>query len=475
MLAIMGLAPVALAGYALVMFLVATFTGCDNGKPDKKDDDIGTDGDDVPPDDGDASAVDDDTPQVDEGDDAPDIDDVPDVTDDDGLVDPDDDITDDDAIDTDLPDEDADVDPGCADVRTGFTPCVATFSGPIKDLDAIAGGVTAFGGAIPSIFRCTTNGLNAAACDLKAELPDEGLEASQYHATPFGSTIVSAMPVGAQTPIRIFAIDEAAATPAEAILAQRTLGQITIGSGSDAVELAIEGSGGFATVQTTAVPTERSFIGLRATNDGAATGLVGALANFDGDVLNLRSPGFPKGRNTMGMGATTLNLGSSDKEYVVAANAGAVDAADSFEAGIAIFDPEASSLLRVKLCGLGEVELAAIPEIAFDATGRKAYVVVESPSPALKRINLETCAEEMNTAIGANLDGEVVDMVVDGTTAYLADAGGKILFVDIATPAVMGSVALPGAPTACAMNGANLFCAWGDHLGAIDPATIELE
>ena len=462
-----------LIGCALLLTFVL-FTGCEKRKPENQDDEVRPDVDGLEP-------VDDWSPDAD----VPDIDvlddadaDMPDEVDED-LPDGADEIPDEDVSDVDEDtdsdaDSDADSDDGCEPSK-GFNPCAAKFSGPIGDLDARTGGVVAFGGSPASVYVCDTSGMGEAACQVKATIP-AGLFASQRLFTPFGYSLATAVPQGEKKPISIFKIDEGASNPADAILGRKDIAQITISSGSDPLMFDLAGPGGIAAFSSAQVPVERFFVGAgQATNDGSTVGMLLALADFDGDWASLRMPGLAKGLETSGVASTTLNLGEGDKEYVVAMNAGRIDASDPFEAGISIFDPDASSVLRVKHIPLGEAELSRVAEISFDSTGRKAWVSFEKPAAAIKLVNLESGSVEKEVLLGSAVAGEVADMVLAGSRLYLADSGGGVVFVDLSADAVMGSVALPDAPTACAMSEGLLFCAVGERLAAIDPEEVELD
>ena len=469
MFAIIGVLPLGYLAYAGLVFgvgvLTSLITGCDKPKTQGPDDDAELpDGDDLPVD-HDAVDVDDAT------DDSGEID----VPDDDGDIEPDLDETDDDVSDDDVPDGDMpddDNDPAC-EPRKGLNPCVAKLSGFIGDIDDSAEGLTLFGGSPSSVYVCETDGLSAATCTAKATLPAE-LKASQFSATPFGYSIATASPEGAATPVSIFHVDDDAASPGEAIIGRRDISQITIGSGSDAVVLDILGSGGIAVYSAAETPAERFFVGLDAANDGAATSLLGHFRNFDGDLANMGMPAFTRGVVTGGVGTATLDIGEGEKSYVIAINAGKIDASDLFEAGFSVIDASGSSPLRKKNASLGEVELSPIPEIAFGSSGKNAWVAFEKPQAALKLVNLESGTVEKEISLEGSLSGSVKALIASGARIFVGDSAGKIIFVDAEAGSVLGAVELAGAPTACAMRGDFLYCGVNGNLAGIDPSAVEL-
>nr|HPQ82103.1 hypothetical protein [bacterium] len=215
--------------------------------------------------------------------------------------------------------------------------------------------------------------------------------------------------------------------------------------------------------------------GLDALSDGAATSLLGNFRNFDGDFANMGMPAFTRGVVTGGVGSAVLDIGEGDREYVVAVNAGSIDASDAFEAGFSVIDASGSSPLRRKNVTLGEAEMAPLPEIAFGPSGRNAWVAFERPQAALKLVNLESGAIEKEISLGSSLSGSVTVLVASGARLFVGDSAGKVLFVDTGAGSVEGSVELSGAPTACAMRGEYLYCGVGGYLAGIDPNEVELE
>ncbi|HPQ81503.1 MAG TPA: hypothetical protein PLZ86_07245, partial [bacterium] len=264
--AIIGVLPILVyAGYAAAAALAAALlTSCDGGKAHD------TDGDLRPDDDG-KNPVDDDAADTDGIQDSPEVD----VSDDDGDIEADlDGGADDDT-------HDDDTDPAC-EGRAGFNPCVAKLAGSVGDIDDSLKGLAVFGGSPASVYVCETEGLASASCTAKATLP-AGLRAAQFSETPFGYWVATATPEGAAVPVSFFHIDDAASSPASAVLNRKDISQITVGSGSDEVVLDITRSGGIAVFEADEEPSERFFLGLDALSDGASTSLLGNLRNFDGD------------------------------------------------------------------------------------------------------------------------------------------------------------------------------------------------
>lgn len=347
----------------------------------------------------------------------------------------------------------------------------ASFAAPVADLDPESGGhVVAYGGGAPAfVCSCATDGLADAACALRAEIPDPIAPVS-YFSTPFGYAIADAAPADDGNPLDLFRISEAGGDPADAVEGSETVDVL------DPLDFAPTYPRGIAAYHTAVDPRDRFFVATR--NDGplwgdAIPGTIFCFADQYGDWASMEPLLISPGLKTSALATTVLDLGAGAKTYLVALNAGAIAPDDAYTAGVSVFDPEGSPPTHIKTIPLGEVAAAPLPELPLDGTGTVAHVAIEAPAKQLARVNLVTDAVT-TIALGGAVLGSVVDLAVDGPKAYLADSSGRVVFVDLAVVAVVGSFVLPAAPTALAVSGGFLYVAVGTDLIAIDPALVPI-
>lgn len=351
----------------------------------------------------------------------------------------------------------------------------ASFGGPVADLDpTVGGGLIAFGGMPSAVHRCQPNGIGDAVCTVVAEFP-AGIHPINSFSTPFGYALAIAAPAASGNPIDLFRIDEAAIDPALAVEGHKTIDDVIIpGLGYSFMPTFPLG---IAAYHDLTPAHDRLFIATR--NEYQVPGIVAqgvvlCAADSPADFAMMQPPVFSPGLDTSALVTTQLTIGGVPKTVLVALNAGRIDPADAYTAGISVFDPDSPVTVHLKTIALGEVAAAKLAEMPLDASGTIAYVVIEAPQKRLVAVNLQTNAVA-TIPLGNALVGETTGLDVEGTTAYIADASGRIVFVDIPSASVLGFVPLPEPPTALTAVGPFLYVAAGHNVIAIDPALVELQ
>jgi len=391
---------------------------------------------------------------------------------------------------------DSGFDAGLTDVA-GVNFYAATLPGPIADMEMNNGKLYVMLTDPPSIYQCTVNGIQNAECVLKASLP-AGLNPVSFNVTPAGYAVAVASPA-AGYPIDLMKVDLSGVNPSSAVKGRKSFSKITVSSGGGEITLDLRhphGVRGYVvhteTVEhytdggTAVKVTDRDHAALAveqaASDGGIPSGLVLSFWDLDGDWAKMKMPGLVKGTRTTALGITKMDPGADGgtygtdggtRDYLVALNSGIVDIGDPWTAGFAIFDHEASSMLRVGLASLGEVATAGHGRVSFTQDFGKALAAVESPGNYLAIADLKTGVVSQLSLAG-KVTGSVTDLVSSGNEAFAACAEG-VVFIDLDGPAVKGTLVMPLAPSVLAASGKYLYIASGNRLFAVDTGEAGLK